>query len=216
MRGTAKPGIGSPAARTKKETPPIPKIAKAGAATVAVAGAVGAIATASDSEHTTDNEDEHLEENGHHDEYPSSTATDSQDESQIDSRDVEDEAPIEVQEGQVGEEIGEHLEQADSETAEELLPTSPEVVLAAGSDEETKDIELDSSETALNPTLGTEDEPETIPLPDERVDEVKLRAPVGDDIEDMVNLLESVSISKPRPQSIASIPDEVDEIPDEE
>ena len=33
------------------------------------------------------------------------------------------------------------------------------------------------------------------------------------DIEDIVNLLESVSVSVPRPQSIASIPDE--EIPDE-
>lgn len=39
---------------------------------------------------------------------------------------------------------------------------------------------------------------------------------VGDDIEDMVVMLESVSISKHRPQSIASIPDEHGEIPDED
>ncbi|KAI9567313.1 hypothetical protein HD554DRAFT_2173429 [Boletus coccyginus] len=41
---------------------------------------------------------------------------------------------------------------------------------------------------------------------------VELTAP-GNDIEDIVNLLEGVSLSKPRPQSIVSIPDE--EIPDE-
>lgn len=39
---------------------------------------------------------------------------------------------------------------------------------------------------------------------------------VGDDIEDMVVMLESVSLSKHRPQSIASIPDEHGEIPDED
>ena len=38
----------------------------------------------------------------------------------------------------------------------------------------------------------------------------------GDDIESLVNLLESTSIRKDRPVSIASIPDEVHEIPDEE
>ncbi|OAX37611.1 hypothetical protein K503DRAFT_771312 [Rhizopogon vinicolor AM-OR11-026] len=38
----------------------------------------------------------------------------------------------------------------------------------------------------------------------------------GNDIEDMVTMLESVPITKPRPQSIASIPDEHGEIPDEE
>jgi len=41
---------------------------------------------------------------------------------------------------------------------------------------------------------------------------VELTAP-GNDIEDIVNLLEGASLSKPRPQSIVSIPDE--EIPDE-
>jgi len=39
---------------------------------------------------------------------------------------------------------------------------------------------------------------------------------VENDIEDMVTMLESVSIPKSRPQSIASIPDEHGEIPDEE
>ncbi|KAG6832792.1 hypothetical protein H0H92_009410 [Tricholoma furcatifolium] len=48
------------------------------------------------------------------------------------------------------------------------------------------------------------------------VEEAKSRPRVGSDIEDMVNMLEAVSISKPRPQSIVSIPDEVSEIPDEE
>lgn len=40
--------------------------------------------------------------------------------------------------------------------------------------------------------------------------------PVDDDIEDMVVMLESVSLSKHRPQSIISIPDEHGEIPDED
>jgi hypothetical protein len=38
----------------------------------------------------------------------------------------------------------------------------------------------------------------------------------GDDIENMVNLLETVSVPKVRPASIASMPEEVHEIPDEE
>jgi len=51
----------------------------------------------------------------------------------------------------------------------------------------------------------------------ERINEVKPRVH-GNDIEDMVNLLESGgSFSKSSPKSVASIPDEdVDEIPDEE
>jgi hypothetical protein len=43
---------------------------------------------------------------------------------------------------------------------------------------------------------------------------VELTAP-GDDIEDIVNLLEGASPSKPRPQSMVSMPDEHGEIPDE-
>lgn len=65
-----------------------------------------------------------------------------------------------------------------------------------------------------NDTTATSDS-ETMSVSEDRVDEAKPRL-AGDDIEDMVNLLESVTISKVRPASIASIPDEVHEIPDEE
>ncbi|KAF8638290.1 hypothetical protein AX17_002310 [Amanita inopinata Kibby_2008] len=44
----------------------------------------------------------------------------------------------------------------------------------------------------------------------------ELKAHESDDIENMVNLLEAVSVPKVRPASIDSIPDEVHEIPDEE
>ena len=43
---------------------------------------------------------------------------------------------------------------------------------------------------------------------------VELTAPANE-IEDIVNMLEGTSISKPRPQSIVTIPDEHGEIPDE-
>jgi hypothetical protein len=52
-------------------------------------------------------------------------------------------------------------------------------------------------------------------VPEELADESKSQVYVGNDIEDIVNLLE-FSIPKARPASIASIPDEVHEIPDEE
>jgi len=50
-------------------------------------------------------------------------------------------------------------------------------------------------------------------LIDRTLDDPKSSA--ANDIEDIVNFLELVSVSVPRPQSIASIPDEVAEIPDE-
>jgi hypothetical protein len=98
-------------------------------------------------------------------------------------------------------------------TDEPLVKDEPtEIVLivddlAQQSNEETHDPDLDLSVTS---------DSETMSVSEERVDEVKPRAHAGDDIEDMVNLLESVSISKVRPASVASIPDEVHEIPDEE
>jgi hypothetical protein len=56
---------------------------------------------------------------------------------------------------------------------------------------------------------------DTQSVPEEPTDEPKLHSHVGNDIEDIVNLLES-SIPNARPLSIATIPDEVHEIPDEE
>lgn len=44
--------------------------------------------------------------------------------------------------------------------------------------------------------------------PEERLDEVKSRVNAGNDIEALVNLLESAPVAKARPLSIASIPDE--------
>lgn len=72
-----------------------------------------------------------------------------------------------------------------------------------------------SPEPVAEPESDVPEEQQGTPSIDERRDEVKSRVP-RDDIEDMVNLLESAPISKPRPDSIYSIPDEVSEIPDEE
>jgi len=64
--------------------------------------------------------------------------------------------------------------------------------------------------------------PEVLPEPkvgivsEEQASEQESKIDRGDDIESLVNLLESASIRKDRPVSIASIPDEVHEIPDEE
>lgn len=56
---------------------------------------------------------------------------------------------------------------------------------------------------------------DTQSVPEEPTDEMKSHSHVGNDIEDIVHLLES-SIPNARPLSIATIPDEVHEIPDEE
>jgi hypothetical protein len=52
--------------------------------------------------------------------------------------------------------------------------------------------------------------------PERRIDGVKAPVHVGNDIEEMVNLLESVPVVRARPSSVASIPDDVHEIPDED
>ncbi|KAG5647369.1 hypothetical protein DXG03_000437 [Asterophora parasitica] len=105
-------------------------------------------------------------------------------------------------------------------------PTSDEVVV----DDEASELAVHSdADAALEDDIAVAKSPEPVteevetlevdeapPAADERVDEVKSRSQVGDDIEDIVNLLETTSLSKVRPASIASIPDEVSEIPDEE
>jgi hypothetical protein len=64
---------------------------------------------------------------------------------------------------------------------------------------------------------GSVESQELAPATEETVHSAMSEVPaVEDDIEDMVVMLESVSLSKYRPQSIVSIPDEHGEIPDED
>jgi hypothetical protein len=64
---------------------------------------------------------------------------------------------------------------------------------------------------------GSVESQELAPATEETVHSAVSEIPaVDDDIEDMVVMLESVSLLKHRPQSIVSIPDEHGEIPDED
>jgi hypothetical protein len=64
---------------------------------------------------------------------------------------------------------------------------------------------------------GSVESQELAPATEDTVHSAMSEVPaVDDDIEDMVVMLESVSLSKHRPQSIVSIPDEHGEIPDED
>jgi hypothetical protein len=99
----------------------------------------------------------------------------------------------------------------ESQPESEVVPSSETV--AEGSDMPSEAVVVEKSDMqpeAVARAPGTEDTQEDVS------DQSKLHAHVGDDIEDMVQLLESVTISRARSSSIASIPDEVHEIPDEE
>lgn len=64
---------------------------------------------------------------------------------------------------------------------------------------------------------GSVESQELAPATEDTVHDAMSEVPaVDDDIEDMVVMLESVSLLKHRPQSLASIPDEHGEIPDED
>lgn len=64
---------------------------------------------------------------------------------------------------------------------------------------------------------GSVESQELAPATEETVHDAMSEVPaVDDDIEDMVVMLESVSLLKHRPQSLVSIPDEHGEIPDED
>lgn len=87
--------------------------------------------------------------------------------------------------------------------------TEPEVHVEALVEESLADVNVNS-----NGSLESQE----VTLASQEIahDAVSEPPAVENDIEDMVTMLESVSISKSRPQSIASIPDEHGEIPDEE
>lgn len=85
----------------------------------------------------------------------------------------------------------------------------PEVHVEALVEESLADVNVNSN--------GSLESQEVTPATEEVVHDTVSEPPaVENDIEAMVTMLESVSISKSRPQSIASIPDEHGEIPDEE
>jgi hypothetical protein len=73
-----------------------------------------------------------------------------------------------------------------------------------------------ANEGALSSPSEVSPEPKVGIVSEEQASEQESKIDRGDDIENLVNLLESASIRKDRPVSIASIPDEVHEIPDEE
>ena len=96
--------------------------------------------------------------------------------------------------------------EADSHTAdatvEEPVHTDAEVVSEDQHHEEVVDHAQESSHDTTSESVEF-----TTPVESEAPPNVQVGG-ANDDIEAMVNLLESVNISKPRPQSIVSIPDE--------
>ncbi|KAF8905043.1 hypothetical protein CPB84DRAFT_1772261 [Gymnopilus junonius] len=126
------------------------------------------------------------------------------------------------------EESTESVEEAPSQTQE-----LAEVVTEEDQEQETKEETVEGEEvvtseenepTPLSPSAAPEAEDEAETSAD-HADETEVEVPgptsgeqheVKDDLEQMVNLLESVSITKPHEDTIADIPDEILEIPDED
>jgi hypothetical protein len=107
--------------------------------------------------------------------------------------------------------IAPHIEVAVNAVVVDDVPqvAEPEVHVEALVEEPLADVNVNS-----NGSLESQDV--THATEEVAQDAVSEPPAVENDIEDMVTMLESVSISKSRPQSIASIPDEHGEIPDEE
>jgi hypothetical protein len=94
-----------------------------------------------------------------------------------------------------------------------------------GSDKAVEDVQPESdadasidfaNEGTLSSPSDIPPEPQVDIVEEQQASEQESKIDRGDDIENLVNLLESASLSKARAISIASIPDEVHEIPDEE
>ena len=123
-------------------------------------------------------------------------------------RHSEDVTSTEEAVGQVSQltESEEHeIERSSDKSAEDVQPESD------------ADASIDlAKEDAPSSPLEVPPEPKVGIVEEQLVSEQESRIDRGDDIENLVNLLESASVSKARPVSIASIPDEVHEIPDEE
>ncbi|GLB40229.1 hypothetical protein LshimejAT787_0801000 [Lyophyllum shimeji] len=197
MRGPAKPRVSTAStARTKQEKPAASKAAATGAAAGAVA----------ETEHEGDPVPE---ENGQHTEPVEAGADDFPDGIHADEVEDAGENEVNMDASQAAEELAEG---EDNGAVAEPVDHSPDTTAVERTDDEARsEAELQDSSVDV-----FSKEVEAASAADERVDEVKSRPQAGDDLEDMVNLLESVSISKARPTSISSIPDEVSEIPDEE
>ncbi|KAF5372747.1 hypothetical protein D9615_010095 [Tricholomella constricta] len=208
-RGSAKPRVSTASASTgMKEEQLAAREAVVAATATATAAGGGLAAAAVEPEHVADEAEAAPEENGYSTKSIKPTADDSQDTTHAD-RLAENEAQLDMSQSTEGlaKEASEFFFQhSDADTVEAV----DDEVVATKSPEPIS--ELESHDLSLDPL----EEVEATPAIDERVDEVKSRLQVGDEIEDMVSLLETVSISTVRPESIASIPDEVSEIPDEE
>ncbi|RDB25743.1 hypothetical protein Hypma_006804 [Hypsizygus marmoreus] len=206
MRG-GRPGDTSVSTRAKKDSPPVPKVAKAAVVTATGAGAV--IVATLEEERTSDAEMAQPVENGHDIDSPEVTADESPKHEDTEQSVEHSAQPSEP----------ELVAPSDSGEVTGVTAQPPEPGYVAHDDEEESKDHDSSLDTEFQES-GTErsfaSDSETNVAEDVLADEVKSRSHPGDEIEDMVNLLESVSISKARSHSISSIPDEVAEIPDEE
>lgn len=150
-------------------------------------------------------EEVHEEEIEVHDEGVHDGEEDQEGEEEIE---VHDEGVHDEEEGHEGEV---HEEEAQETQANAHQGESHE----AHQEGESHEHELDahSDHSPLSPSPAANDEGEITPMREKF--QVSSHREEGNDIEDMVNLLE---FGKPRPISIASIPDEADvyDIPDEE
>jgi hypothetical protein len=122
-------------------------------------------------------------------------------------------------------EVGEDVSHEDAEITEpeyegthhsHEVSTDKEIELEHEQDLESEQIPILDDTTDTSSDLHHT--PDAVPSEhEERLDEVKPHVHVGSDIEDIVNLLESVPVTRPRSPSVASITGEdVHEIPDEE
>lgn len=171
-----------------------------------------------------DHELEHLEsgfsENGHE---PEETVVSEEYNDLHEVRDHIDEVPaVGVREGveEVVESIVEVLPDVEATHVEVhvdavVVDDVPQVSSKPEADPEALVVEPLSHEDVNS--NGSVESHELAPTTEETVHDTMSEVPVvDDDIEDMVVMLESVSLLKHRPQSLVSIPDEHGEIPDED
>ncbi len=120
----------------------------------------------------------------------------------------EDVIPLEEASGQPSKPAESDEREAEKSSNDAMEDVGPESDADASMDFADEGAPSSPSEVPPEPQVGIASE--------EQASEQESKIDRGDDIENLVNLLESASIRKDRPVSIASIPDEVHEIPDEE
>lgn len=158
----------------------------AGVAVTAAGAGIGIAATL-EAEDIPSEEEPVYEENGH----------------QLDPPGLGSAGPDEVEVNRA--ELESSLEVQDAVV--EALHESPREAHTPLPEPEVLEVEVTTPEAdVLSDISLTVSEPEMHSDSDDRIDEAKPR--VRDDLEDIVNLLESVSLVTARPESIASIPDE--------